>query len=138
MLSIFLTIPLTMHSQSLFEYQWKNRLIVIFTETSNSREFQKQMQILNQNQNQAGLNDRKIKVIHVIPDKHQIVFPEKSGWQNSNLYQKKESKIDFEVILIGLDGGVKLRETNPVEIEKLFDLIDSMPMRKAEMRRNDN
>ena len=125
-----------MLSQSLSEYQWKNRLIVIFTETSNSREFQKQMDILNQDQ--AGLNDRKLKVIHAIPDKHQIVFPEKSGWQNSNLYQKKESKIDFEVILIGLDGGVKLRETNPLEIEKLFDLIDSMPMRKAEMRRNDN
>ena len=123
-----------MSSQSLSEYQWENRLIVIFTETDNSKEFQNQMEILNEDQ--KGLNDRKLKVINAIPGTHQTIFPEKSGWQSSNLYQKKESKTDFEVILMGLDGGVKLRQTKPVETKQLFDLIDSMPMRQAEMRRN--
>ncbi|HKJ49362.1 MAG TPA: DUF4174 domain-containing protein [Christiangramia sp.] len=128
--------PLTMLSQSLSEYQWENRLIVIFTDSDNSEKFQNQMEILNEDQ--KGLEDRKLKVLQAIPGNHQIVFPQKTNWQNSNLYQKKESKTDFEVILIGLDGGVKLRQTKPVETKQLFGLIDSMPMRQAEMRRNKN
>ncbi len=48
-------------------------------------------------------------------------------------YQLREG--DFEVILIGKDGGVKLRENSFVEQEKIFALIDTMPMRQAEMSR---
>ena len=125
-----------MLTQSLSEYQWKNRLIVVFTELENSQDYQKQMEVINEDQ--KGLSDRKLKVIHAIPGKHQTVFPDSSAWQNSNLYQEKESKTDFEVILIGLDGGVKLRQSKPVETKQLFGLIDSMPMRQAEMRRNKN
>ena len=125
-----------MLSQSLSEYQWENRLIIVFTESDTSEEFQNQIEILDEDQN--GLKDRKLKVLHAVPGKHQTVLPNKSGWQDSNLYEKKESKTDFEVILIGLDGGVKLRQTKPVETKQLFGLIDSMPMRQAEMRRNKN
>ena len=38
------------------------------------------------------------------------------------------------VILIGKDGGEKLRSTGHVPIAEVFSLIDSMPMRQAEMR----
>jgi hypothetical protein len=38
------------------------------------------------------------------------------------------------VILIGKDGGVKSKGPD-LDLEALFDLIDQMPMRKAEMRR---
>lgn len=51
---------------------------------------------------------------------------------------REDKKSDFEVILIGLDGGVKLRQTEALETKKLFDLINSVPMRQAEMRKNDN
>ena len=40
---------------------------------------------------------------------------------------------DFTVILLGKDGGEKLRSRNPVSFEKLRDLIDAMPMRQDEM-----
>lgn len=41
---------------------------------------------------------------------------------------------DFTVILLGKDGGEKLRSDTPVTMEILTRLIDSMPMRQKEAR----
>lgn len=40
----------------------------------------------------------------------------------------------FQVLLIGKDGGVKLRAEEPVAAHEIFALIDSMPMRQREIR----
>lgn len=40
----------------------------------------------------------------------------------------------FSVVLIGKDGGEKLRRTTPLPPADLFALVDAMPMRQAEMR----
>jgi len=42
------------------------------------------------------------------------------------------------VILVGKDGGIKLRRMDPVGLDDIFSLIDSMPMRQDEMRRQNN
>ena len=42
---------------------------------------------------------------------------------------------EFAVILVGKDGGEKLRETEPLSTEALFGTIDAMPMRRREMER---
>ena len=42
---------------------------------------------------------------------------------------------DFTVLLLGKDGGVKLRRHAPVSFAELAGLIDSMPMRQEELRR---
>jgi hypothetical protein len=41
----------------------------------------------------------------------------------------------FAVILIGKDGGEKLRSAEPIPAERLFATIDAMPMRQSEARR---
>lgn len=41
---------------------------------------------------------------------------------------------DFEVRLIGRDGAVKRRFTEPVPADTLFAVVDAMPMRQDEMR----
>jgi hypothetical protein len=41
---------------------------------------------------------------------------------------------DFVVILIGKDGGEKLRSSKPLRIETLRETIDAMPKRQEEMR----
>ena len=38
------------------------------------------------------------------------------------------------VVLIGKDGGIKLAEPIPYELDLIFALIDAMPMRQNEMR----
>ena len=45
-----------------------------------------------------------------------------------------DERPDFEVVLIGKDGGVKARTNNPNALEDLLALIDTMPMRRTEMR----
>ena len=40
----------------------------------------------------------------------------------------------FTVLLIGKDGGLKLRREGGVELDEIFSLIDTMPMRQREMR----
>jgi hypothetical protein len=46
----------------------------------------------------------------------------------------KVEPADFLVILIGKDGEEKLSNKTPVPVDQLERLIDSMPMRKNEMR----
>lgn len=41
---------------------------------------------------------------------------------------------DFAVVLVGKDGGEKLRSAEPVTAERLTGLVDSMPMRRREAR----
>ena len=41
---------------------------------------------------------------------------------------------DFTVLLLGKDGGEKLRSTKPISFETLRDTIDTMPMRKQEAK----
>jgi hypothetical protein len=45
---------------------------------------------------------------------------------------------EFEVKLIGLDGSVKNKETAVINPQKVFDLIDSMPMRRQELKKRIN
>ncbi len=41
----------------------------------------------------------------------------------------------FRVLLIGKDGGAKLSSTTPLGPDRLFPVIDAMPMRQEEMTR---
>ena len=51
-------------------------------------------------------------------------------------YEKYGLKKDFNgLLLIGKDGRLKLWEKYVVEPQVLFALVDSMPMRRAEMKR---
>jgi Domain of unknown function (DUF4174) len=40
----------------------------------------------------------------------------------------------FTVVLIGKDGGEKFRVNDVPDLQRIYDLIDGMPMRGAEMR----
>ncbi|RXF69581.1 DUF4174 domain-containing protein [Hansschlegelia zhihuaiae] len=40
----------------------------------------------------------------------------------------------FAIVLVGKDGGEKLRSAEPVDAAKLTGLVDEMPMRKQETR----
>jgi hypothetical protein len=44
------------------------------------------------------------------------------------------SRGEFAVILMGKDGGIKLRRQSQTKLTDIFALIDAMPMRREEMR----
>jgi len=125
---------MSLNAQDLSKHQWKDRLVLIIAKEKNEK-FQQQVTKLQKHQ--QGLKERKLVVYQILPEKYSTGF-EEENWKNApELYGKYKDEIsDFRVILIGLDGGEKLEQTEILSVEKLFNTIDSMPMRQAEMRRN--
>lgn len=82
--------------------------------------------------------ERRIGVMQWTDDYIIPIFnsPTKSIEPSDYLKRKISNEKKFEVILVGLDGGIKLRQDQPATTDKLFSLIDSMPMRQHEMRQN--
>lgn len=121
-----------MQSQALKEYRWKNRIIILVSETANEK-FDKQRDELLEKERE--LEDRDL--ILLVLNKRSFEFTFTEGVHIDQEKLKKELMIDtsFEgVVLIGKDGGVKMREAFHVRPQKIFDLIDSMPMRRAETK----
>lgn len=126
-----------MHSQDLKKHQWKERVLLILTDNTNSQEFQTQIKAL-QNE-KSNLIDRKLVIYQITPTHFKLGLFEENEWIKRFIDDqdiKLKSK-PIEVILIGLDGAEKLRQHSFLTSNKLFVLIDSMPMRRAEIRRND-
>ena len=122
-------------AQSLQQHQWEDRIILIFADSEDNEFYQEQLQHLQANE--AELKDRDLVVYRILDQK---AFqpggkPMERDWADAlrSSYQGEEKSFLF--VLIGKDGGVKLRSNREVEVKKLFALIDGMPMRRAEMRK---
>jgi hypothetical protein len=131
-----LLLPLLMFVQTpepLAHYRWKNRLLVVFASEAADKQLQAQSEHVAANE--AGFHDRDLLQFTVLPN--QVQGPEQhSAAVAKQLRQHyKVAKGEFVVLLIGKDGTVKLRKNEPVSMQEIFKLIDTMPMRKAEMRK---
>lgn len=114
---------------SLAHFTWKNRVLVVFGQTEDAKV---QKQITTIRAQEAELADRDMVVLHVTQDKVTPIFGNAGGIDAQAL--TREAGADgksFEAVLIGKDGGVKLRSEDVVGSVALFDLIDRMPMRRA-------
>ena len=126
---------MAVNAQDLKDFQWKNRLILVIAENKENQNFQKQLAELQKNQ--TGLSERKLIIYKILPDKFSLGLESETWKKDSKLYQKyKTNDSDFQVLLLGLDGGIKLDQSEILSLKKLFDTIDSMPMRHSEMRKN--
>jgi len=113
--------------------RWMNRVLVLFSLSESDASFQLQKQGLASS---AGeVLDRDLMIL-------EIVQQGQSRAGNQLLSERSVQGIrerlgvgtgSFQVLLIGKDGGVKLRSSEPVSMKDLFGLIDSMPMRRQEM-----
>jgi hypothetical protein len=135
LLSPFLLVPMllaTMADTPLWEklerLTWKNRVVVVYAPVDSSQELQQQLQILNQHN--AGVKDREIVVIKCVKP---TLSSEDKNYINRRLNHDMSG---FGLWLVGKDGDIKLSSTQPVTAAKLFDLIDSMPMRHSERKRD--
>ena len=120
-------------SQDLSKHQWENRVLQIFTDDKNSDAFKHQIAILSEHK--KGLEERKLVVYQF--SKNEVTKNFNEVWSASNSLFKKYVKDNerFKVILLGLDGGIKLEQNSILSPEKLFAIIDGMPMRRNELKR---
>ncbi len=120
-------------SQNMDEHLWKNRVIMIDCATVAETKFQLQLkEFVNEKE---ALDDRKI-VIYMKKDTqyHVLQQPMIMELLSANSASKGAADSTFEMTLIGLDGGVKLRQTDWISKNQLYQLIDSMPMRQSELQ----
>jgi hypothetical protein len=114
-------------------YGWEARRLLVFAPDADSARYRRQQEMLLVAEH--GLNERDIVVIFVIEDavstKGRPAGPV-SAVDLREVYGALPH--EFRVVLVGKDGGVKLRQEEPISAADLFALIDSMPMRKQEMR----
>jgi hypothetical protein len=136
-IALFIIIASTqMSAQSLDKYRWENRLIILVTTTVDNAQLQQQLQILQADV--TGLEERKLEIIQLTPEQVRYGVSDNTTWKNrkGQLYEGFQSTDStFEAILVGLDGGEKLRDQQPFTLERLFAVIDAMPMRRSELRR---
>ena len=108
------------------KYLWKNRIIVTFSPSKINFERNKFLNSINKNL--CDFNSRNIIHIDLIFNtNNQEIKIFEIFFGNLSL-----SPIEFRLILIGKDGWIKLN-SKKTSIKDIFNLIDTMPMRKEEM-----
>jgi hypothetical protein len=116
------------------EYQWKNRLLMVFAPSAQDARYQKLAEELESQMHQVI--DRDLLVFHVFDigqsrvNQTGISEPAVKGLQKHFSITSRQ----FTVVLVGKDGGEKLRRESAVDLDGVFSLIDSMPMRQREIR----
>ncbi len=123
-------------AQVLEPHLWNDRVILLFTSSRQQDALQQQLSILTEEAEEVTARD--LVIYTILPDEGEMpggrsLSPEKAR----SLYHTYgiTPGTGFIFMLIGKDGTEKMRKKEPVSARELFSLIDSMPMRKAEMRR---
>jgi len=115
--------------------RWEHRLL-IFTEGDPGATRQRGLL-----EGEGGrLLDRNLLVIEVGQDETRLVNSGVFDLPGPVAFRERfELPSDvFEVVLVGKDGGVKERRSEALNPGELWAIIDAMPMRIDEMRRNQN
>jgi hypothetical protein len=115
-------------------YHGRNRVLLVLAPAADSPCVARQRAALANEQ--AGLRERDVVVIWAIGRTVTVEGGERLALDSRSLasaYGVKPGEA-FQTLLIGKDGGIKLRSGEPVAAARLFDEIDGMPMRQREMR----
>ncbi|MEM6831031.1 MAG: DUF4174 domain-containing protein [Bacteroidota bacterium] len=130
-----LTLLIVLQINPVAELQWEKRVLIVSAESSASLDDQTQQQRLSDAKKE--MMDRDLVVYRLYND--HWFGPSDEPLEKGQTDVIREAYAvptdQFMVVLIGKDGSVKLRSDEPVSVNDLFNLIDRMPMRRAEMRK---
>jgi hypothetical protein len=129
---------ISMSSMSLHEFQWRNRLLLIFAPDIKHPMFEDLNKSITSQQ--ADLVDRDLVILEILESGTSLIGRDHLDTVQADSLRKKFNALPgkYTIILIGKDGGIKLRnEDKDTQLDAVFALIDSMPMRQSEMRRRE-
>lgn len=104
----------------LSEFVWKNRPIIVFADSENDPAFIEQLDLIN-----ARLDDLAERDVVVLTDTDPSTL---------SPVRKKLRPRGFMLVIVGKDGGVKLRKPFPWNVREISRSIDKMPIRQREIR----
>ena len=122
----------------LSQYRWKNRLLLIFAPNRSHLLFDGLHQSLAARETEVA--DRDLVIFEIFESapssiNKAVIDSDSAHWLRER-FDVQPGK--FTVVLIGKDGGIKLKRGDRTNLEAIFGLIDSMPMRREEMRQKSN
>jgi len=116
------------------DYQWNNRILLVFSPNSIYTDLTRTMEMVQNNQD--GFNERDLKVFQVLGNignsSGELVLQRDDA--NTMRDRFEIGRNEFRVILIGKDGTEKIRSDEAISSDYLFEEIDAMPMRRLEMK----
>lgn len=130
--------PAHTRAADLGDYQWKHRLLLIFAPIRSDHRFMALDKTLSDKR--AELQDRDMLVFRIFESGTSYAARQKMSLENAESLRRRFKVPPGEIsqILIGKDGGVKLTGDEKTTLPSIFDLIDTMPMRRQEMRKKNN
>ena len=102
------------------EFRWKKRPVLVFADSADDPAFIEQMELLR---------DRP----DALAERDVIVLTDTDPAARSPLRLKMRPR-GFMLVLVGKDGGIKLRKPFPWDVREITRSIDKMPMRQREIR----
>jgi len=140
--SCFILLFMSFHTsaaQQLNNLSWEKRILIVKCRKPVNKFFSKQMDEIKKDK--EGIIERKLVLYAVQNEQVEFIDFDTSTLKNLTLenFEASTKKLlkhqsAFEIILIGLDGTVKLRQDEYLALNDLYALIDGMPMRRAELR----
>lgn len=127
-------IPFAMQAQNKKEmnleaYKWEKRLLLLFATSQDDTELVRQKELIRNNR--SGIDERQLEVLDLVPGSNAASMRE-------DLLKNFDVKAgSYTLLLIGKDGQEKYRSQKAIPLEEVFKIIDQMPMRRQEMRKQD-
>lgn len=116
-------------------FSWQDkRAFLVFADAPDPRVEEQTNALLAE---RGALGERDMVVLSVVGDEVTPVFGDVPPGADARALRMRcgvDAGTPFTAVLVGKDGGVKWRENRPAQPAELFGLIDTMPMRRAEMR----
>ena len=118
-------------------YRWKHRLLLAFAPNATDQRLVKFENSIAARL--ADVQDRDLLVFRLLEvgPSGRVDQPMSPADVEILRRRYKAGPGRFIVILIGKDGGLKLVQEDRANLQTIFDLIDTMPMRRREMREKD-
>lgn len=112
-----------MNGQSLKDLRWQKRVVILTGSVKTIND------ALTSYNDHDGIKERRL--VFLVIEKDRLKDHESNKRYTKPSFIEGKSKF----YLIGLDGGLKLKQENYLNQKELFQIIDSMPMRANEMRK---
>ncbi len=118
----------------LASWRWRSRLLLVFAPGPDNPDLLDQRRLLATDQ--SGGAARDLVTIEIVRNEAEIAGRADASLDSFRVRSEYSVPPErFTIILIGKDGGEKLRRTRPVSADMLFGLIDRMPMGRSEAQR---
>ncbi len=116
---LILFINLEIMAKQISELNWKKRLLLVSYQNEDDLIFNESTKFISDNKCQ--IDDRNLEIIFF------------ENFENKQYITPDFIEDKYGIWLIGYDGNIKDYEEDNKILLRLFDIIDSMPMRKNEI-----